>query len=64
MPVFIVSLSQTHVRPILRGKAFCSVEFGARISITVTGDGFIFLDRLIYVSYNKGEDLKAQSRSC
>ena len=42
----IVSLSQAHVRPILRGKARSNVEFGAKISISVTGDGFTFLDRM------------------
>jgi hypothetical protein len=49
------------MRPIVRGKARCSVEFGAKISISVTGEGFTFLDRLSYDPYNEGEDLKAQA---
>ena len=57
----IVSLCQAHIRPIVRGKARCSVEFGAKISISVTGEGFTFLDRLSYDPYNEGEDLKAQA---
>jgi IS5 family transposase len=60
IPHRIVSLVQAHIRPIVRGKSRCNVEFGAKISISVTGDGFTFLDRLSYDPYNEGEDLKAQ----
>jgi hypothetical protein len=63
IPDRIVSLSQAHIRPIVRGKARCNVEFGARISISVTGKGFTFLDRLSFDPYNEGEDLKAQARA-
>ena len=61
IPDRIVSLCQAHIRPIVRGKARCNVEFGAKISICVTSEGFAFLYRLSYATYNKGEDLKAQS---
>lgn len=47
----------------MRGKARCNVEFGAKVSIPVTGDGFTFLDRLSYHPYNEGEDLKVQARA-
>lgn len=47
----------------MRGKARCNVEFGAKISISVTGDGFTFLDRLSFDPYNEGEDLKARARA-
>ena len=30
----IVSISQPHVRPIVRGKAAVDVEFGAKVSVT------------------------------
>jgi IS5 family transposase len=63
IPDRIVSLCQAHIRPIVRGKARCNVEFGAKISISVTGDGFTFLDRLSFDPYNEGEDLKAQARA-
>jgi transposase, IS5 family len=43
MPDRIVSLSQAHIRSIVRGKAHCNVEFGAQISILVTGEDFAFL---------------------
>ena len=57
----IVSLTQAHVRPIVRGKARSNVEFGAKISISVTGDGLTFHDRLSFNPYNEGEDLRAQA---
>ena len=63
IPDRIVSLYQAHVRPIVRGKARCNVEFGAKISISVTGDGFTFLDWLSFDPYNEGEDLKTQARA-
>jgi len=59
----IVSLCQAHIRSIVRGKARCNVEFGAKISISVTGEGFTFLDRLSFDPYNEGEDLKAQAQA-
>ncbi len=61
MPDRIASLFQSHTRPIVRGQALCNNEFGAKISISVTGDGFTFLDRLSCDSYNEGEDLKSQA---
>jgi hypothetical protein len=61
IPDRIVSLYQAHIRPIVRGKARCNVEFGAKISISVAGDGFTFLDRLSYDPYNEGEDLADQA---
>lgn len=63
IPDRIVSLNQAHIRPIVRGKARSNVEFGAKISISVTGDGFTFLDRLSFSPYNEGEDLKAQAKA-
>jgi len=55
----IVSLSQPHVRPIVRGKAGKPVEFGAKISASYV-DGFIFLDRLSWENFNESGDLKFQ----
>jgi IS5 family transposase len=63
IPVRIFSLYQAYIRPIVRGKARCNVEFGAKISISVTGDGFTFLDRLSFDPYNEGDDLMAQTRT-
>ena len=53
IPDRIVSLSQAHDRPIVRGNARCIVEFGAKISISVAGEGFTFLDRLSFIPIMK-----------
>lgn len=63
IPDRVVSLCHAHIRRIVRGKARSNVEFGAKISISVTGGGFTFLDRLSLNPYNEGEDLKAQARA-
>lgn len=55
----IVSVSQPHVRPIKRGKAGASTEFGAKISASLV-DGYCFLDRLGWNNYNESGDLIAQ----
>ena len=59
IPDRIVSLSQAHIRPIERCKSRCNVEFGANISISVTGEGFKILDRLCFDLYNEAEGLQA-----
>ena len=43
----IISISQPHVKPIVRGKIESPVEFGAKISVSVV-DGYVFLDRLSF----------------
>jgi hypothetical protein len=55
----IVSISQPHVRPIKRGKAGAATEFGAKISVSVI-NGYSFVDRLSWDSYNESGDLIAQ----
>ena len=56
----IVSISQPHVRPIVRGKAASKVEFGAKISISCLAEGYVSLDRLSWDAYNEGNDLIEQ----
>ncbi len=58
----IVSISQPHIRPIVRGKAASAVEFGAKISVSNV-DGFMYLDRLEWESYHEGEDLILQAEA-
>lgn len=41
----IVSLTQPHIRPIIRGKAGTPVEFGAKISASCV-NGYVFVDRI------------------
>jgi len=55
----IVSLSQPHIRPIVRGKAGTPVEFGAKLSVSLR-DGYVFLDRIDWNNFNESGDLKAQ----
>ncbi len=52
----IVSISQPHVRPIVRGKAATAVEFGAKISLSKVKQ-FVYLDRLSWEPYHESEDL-------
>jgi len=55
----IVSLYQPHVRPMVRGKAKCSVEFGAKVSISLV-NGFSFVERIGWDAYNESCDLIEQ----
>ena len=55
----IVSINQPHVRPIVRGKAGSSVEFGAKISASCIDD-YVFLDRLSWDNFNESKDFIKQ----
>jgi len=55
----IVSLSQPHIRPIVRGKAGKKVNFGAKLSASCF-EGYVFLDRMSWDNFNESGDLKAQ----
>ena len=55
----IVSISQPHVRPIVRGKAGAAVEFGAKLTISVVS-GFTSIEKLSWDNYNEGIDLIEQ----
>ena len=59
VPDRIVSISQPHVRPMVRGKLSAPVEFGAKISVSVV-QGFCFVDRLSWDNYSESGDLKGQ----
>jgi hypothetical protein len=54
----IVSIHQPHVRPIVRGKTNASVEFGAKINVSLI-DGINFLDELNWEAFNEGTLLEA-----
>ena len=55
----IVSITQPHVRPIVRGKAGKPVEFGAKISVSCF-DEYVFLDHLSWDNFNESGDLQKQ----
>ncbi len=59
IPDRIVSISQPHIRPIVRGKAGTAVEFGAKLSASCV-DGYIFIERISWDNFNESVDLKAQ----
>lgn len=48
----IVSISQPHVRPIVRGKSGVPVEFGAKVAISVV-DGFAHIEKLGWEAFNE-----------
>lgn len=52
----IVSLTQPHIRPIVRGKAGKPVEFGAKISASYV-NGYVFLDYLSWDNFNESNHL-------
>lgn len=52
----IVSLSQPHVRPIVRGKASSEVEFGAKIAVSKV-NGCCRIETLSWDSFNEGTRL-------
>jgi hypothetical protein len=52
----IVSISQPHVRPIVRGKTNASVEFGAKVSVSLI-DGYAFIEKLDWEAYNEESTL-------
>ena len=56
----IVSISQPYVRPIVRGKAGKSVEFGAKFSVSLNGDGLARLDQLHWDAAAESQDLARQ----
>lgn len=53
----IVSISQPHVRPIVRGKARANVEFGAKAAISLV-DGYARLERLAWSNFHEGHLLQ------
>jgi len=62
IPDRIVSITQRHIRPIVRGKAGTAVEFGAKLSASCV-DGYIFLDRISWDNFNESVDLKSQAEA-
>jgi hypothetical protein len=55
----IVSISQPHVRPIVRGKAGAPVEFGAKVAVSLV-NGYTFIDHVSWENFNESQRLKRQ----
>lgn len=58
IPHRIVSLSQTLVRPIPRGKAHAKTEFGVKLHMSVV-NGYVRMERLDFEVYNESQDFEA-----
>ncbi len=56
----IVSISQPYIRPIIRGKQGKTVEFGAKISVSLTGRGLAHVNKLHWNAQHEGHDLQSQ----
>jgi hypothetical protein len=56
----IVSIHQPHVRPIIRGKINKSVEFGAKMSVSLTAQGLPKVDHIRWDAFNESNDLESQ----
>jgi len=56
----IVSISQPHLRPIVRGKANAPVEFGAKVATARIG-GFTFVIHLDYDNFQEAKYLTASA---
>src|SRR5699024_6124787 len=56
----IVSISQPHVRPIVRGKAKAGTEFGAKVSVSLV-NGYALMENLDWDNYNEGTTLQKSS---
>jgi IS5 family transposase len=52
----IVSISQPHVRPIVRGKASAEVEFGAKVAVSKV-NGVYRIETLSWDNFNEGTEL-------
>ena len=60
IPDRIVSVSQPHVRPIVRGKARGEVEFGQKLNLSIV-DGFTFIDNQSWDNFAEGVTLQASA---
>ncbi|MDZ7808776.1 MAG: IS5 family transposase [Gracilimonas sp.] len=58
----IVSISQPHVRPIVRGKTGKRVEFGAKLGLSLFG-GYLTHQTLSWDAYNEASDLQQQAET-
>jgi IS5 family transposase len=56
----IVSINQPYVRPMVRGKQDKPVEFGAKLSVSLTSEGLAHVDHLRWDAFHEGLDLATQ----
>lgn len=56
----IVSISQPHIRPMVRGKAKKATEFGSKINVSLDDQGIATIDRQSFDAFNESQDLQKQ----
>ena len=54
----IVSIVQPWIRPIVRGKLNASVEFGAKLDISIDSEGYARIEKTSFDAYNESATLK------
>ena len=59
----IVSIGQPYLRSIIRGKQGRTVEFGAKINVSLTGEGLAHVDKLHWDAQHESCDLEAQGEA-
>ncbi len=52
-----MSISQPYIRPIVKGKAKASKEFGAKVAISMV-DGYMYVDELSWDPFNESVNLQ------
>ena len=57
VPNRIVSISQPHIRPIVRGKAKNPVEFGMKFDLSIDNQGIARVEKQSFDAYNESEVL-------
>lgn len=57
VPDRIVSISQPHIRPIVRGKAKSPTEFGAKLDISIDDTNLARIERQSFDAYNESDVL-------
>ena len=60
IPDRIVNLRQSHVHPIVRGKAGAAVEFGQKLALSVV-DGFTFIEAQGWDNFAESQTLQASA---
>ena len=64
VPDWIVSISQTYIRTIVRGKAKSYTEFGAKLDVSIDEKEMARIDRLSFDAYNESDALISAVKNC
>ena len=59
VPDRIVSIIQPYIRPIVHGKAVATVEFGAKMDLSLDEKGMARIEKISFDAYNESDVLIA-----